>query len=681
MNYQRTLEERFESAIATLGDLARETIARCAAIRPTADAAHGDYQCNAAMSLQAVLQRPPRQIAQSIVDALKLDDLCEPPTIAGPGFINLRLQPAALAGGLITMLRADSLPVTQDPAPARILIDYSSPNVAKPMHVGHIRSTVIGDCLSRTYRAMGHDVLTDNHLGDWGTQFGMILYGYKHFGDPQKVRQNPVPELSALYRRVNRLIGYHAALRSIADHPADQAGAAAAVRQAESALQEAKQDPTVTPKDLKKLNKRVASARTRLGAMEARLQSLQTEVAAIQADPVLGAVADQHADIAAAVLRETAKLHHGDPENRRLWGEFLPHCRDEIDRVYARLGVTFDMTLGESTYHDQLPGVIETLRAADRLKTSNGAGCVFIEGFESPMIVQKSDGAFLYSTTDLATLRSRVIDHGPDEILYVVDSRQAEHFDKLFALAELFGAGDVRLVHVSFGTVLGPDGRPMKTRSGSLIGLESLLDDAVAAAAAVVRDPVRLARHDPPMQEAELQRVAEAVGIGAVKYADLSHHRTSDYKFDLAKMVDLQGNTSAYIQYSHARTTSILKRYAEHCAASGGGESPAEALEDVLGSAEVAGMVIDDPAERALALQLTRLEEALGAVRQSDAPNHLCDYLYQTARSYSVFNDTCRVIGGDDAAVTRSRLILVYLTGKVLAAGLGCLGIETVPRM
>ncbi len=677
MNLQRLLQSRFEIAIAALGDFPPEVVAKSAAIRPTADASHGDYQCNAAMSLRSAMGQTPRQIAQSIVDAVDVEDWCEIPTIAGPGFINLKLKPAALARGLMDMLGAATLPAAKVDSPAKILIDFSSPNVAKPMHVGHIRSTVIGDALSRTYRAMGHQVLTDNHLGDWGTQFGMILYGYKHFGDPGKVRKNPVTELAALYREVHRLIGYHEAVQSIQTHPERLQAAMQAEREATAMLAAAENDGDSNKKEIKKLQKRVGSAQARVKTVESELVKTQESIDEVRSDASLGPIADQHSDIAAAVLRETAALHQGDEENRRLWNEFLPHCRDEIDRVYARLGVTFDMTLGESHYHDQLPGVIETLRQAGRLQTSDGAGCVFIDGYESPMIVQKSDGAFLYATTDLATLRSRVDSFAPDEILYVVDSRQSEHFEKLFALADLFGARDVRLAHVSFGTVLGGDGRPMKTRSGSLIGLESLLDDAVAKAHAVVCEPERLAKHDPPMDPAEAAAVAEAVGIGAVKYADLSHHRTSDYKFDLDKMVALEGNTSTVIQYSHARTSSILRRYEQQRVDSGTGRS----LSEVCGAMQAEAIVLEDPAEMALALQLTRLEEALVAVRDADAPNHLCDYLYQTARTYSVFNDTCRVLGGTDESVMHTRLLLVYLTGKVLETGLGCLGIPVVPRM
>lgn len=630
-------------------------------VRPTADARFGDYQSNCAMPLAKRLGRPPREVAQQLVDALQWQDLCHPPEIAGPGFINLRLKDECLAEAVAAALGDERLGIEPVSEPLTILIDYSSPNVAKPMHVGHIRSTVIGDALMRTFRFLGHHVITDNHLGDWGTQFGMVIYGFKHFGDEAALRSRPVDELSRLYRLVNRLIGYHAAMQ-------DQGPAAGAAEAAEQAVAVAEESLAAAgdPKSRKSAEKDLAAAvRKRLAARQ-RVDELRSTIDTANADPIFLKQAQSHQEIAGAVLAETAKLHEGDEENVALWERFLPYCRDEIDRVYGRLNVSFDHTLGESFYHDMLGGVIERLRQAGLASDSEGAVCVFLPGFDSPMIVRKKDGAYLYATTDLATLFYRQREFRPDEILYVVDSRQGEHFQKLFAVAERLGLADIRLVHVQFGTVLGDDGRPFKTRSGTSVGLESLLDEAVAKALAVVCDPQRSGRGEGAMDEAEQLRVAEAVGLGAIKYADLAHHRTSDYRFDLDKMVSLDGNTSAYIQYAYARARGIMLK---------GGFDPDQIARDQRPP------LLTEPAERALAIILLRMGESLQQVRADYAPNFLVDYLYDAAKAYAVFNDHCPVLKAGSAEVTRSRLVLVALTARVLQAGLGLLGIRVVPRM
>ena len=388
----------------------------------------------------------------------------------------------------------------------------------------------------------------------------------------------------------------------------------------------------------------------------------------VESDPVLAERAKLHAEIDQAVLEETAKLHQGDSENLALWEKFLPHCKDEINRVYDRLGVEFDHTLGESFYHSQLQGVVEKLKQAGLAEESDGAICVFMDGFDAPMIVQKQDGAFLYATTDLATLQYRLNEFNPGEILYVVDTRQSEHFEKLFAVADQFGLEHVKLVHVNFGTVLGEDGKPMKTRSGTLIGLESLLDGAVERAKQVVCDPDRLTTFDPPMDEAEQEMIAEAVGIGAIKFADLSHHRTSDYRFNLEKMVALDGNTSAYVQYSYARTQKIL-------------ENAKKAELDIIQLVEQHGIEMTHPAERNLALMLMKLEESLVTLHKDYAPNQLVDYLLDTARAYSKFNENCHVLRAETPQIQATRLSLVCLSGRILQLGLQLLGIGVVPRM
>lgn len=631
-------------------------------VRPTSDPRHGDYQANCAMPLAKLLDADPREIAQRLVDLLRLDDLCVPPQIAGPGFINLKLKDSLLGLRTRQLLSDSQLGVTPTASPQTIVIDYSSPNVAKPMHVGHIRSTVIGDSLAKVLRFQGHKVITDNHLGDWGTQFGMVIYGFKHFGDEAAFSKAPVAELSRLYRLVNQLIEYHNAVASVETTQKALAAARDALQSAQSAVEAAKD-----AKEKKQAEKVLSGAQKKQQSSAEQAEKLNAAITAIRDDHQATLKrAEAHPGIATAVLEETAKLHSGDEVNLGLWTRFLPFCKDEINRVYDRLGVNFDHTLGESFYQPMLQNVVQQLRACGLASESEGAVCVFLPGFDAPMIVQKRDGAYLYATTDLATLLYRRDQFSPDEILYVVDSRQSEHFDKLFAVADKLGLGSTRLVHVNFGTVLGEDGRPFKTRSGSSVGLETLLDDAVSRAFSVVCDPERSARLDPPLTDVEKRHIASVVGHGAIKYADLAHHRASDYKFSLEKMVSLEGNTSAYVQYAYARVQGILQRGKtdEHAIAT---ESPA--------------ILLTEPAERALALQLLRFGESLDQVRADYAPNFLVDYLYETAKAYAVFNDGCPVLKAGDPALMKSRLALVAATGRVLRQGLELLGIGVVARM
>ncbi len=659
MHVPNLLQQRFRDALESITDQADEFASM---IRSTSDPRHGDYQANCAMPLSKRLGRNPREVAAELVQRLTIDDICESPEVAGPGFVNVKLRDQFLYDTLGTMLGDSRCGVPESGDDRTIVIDFSSPNVAKPMHVGHIRSTVIGDSLARSLRFLGYRVVTDNHLGDWGTQFGIIIYGYKNFGDPAVVDADPVKELSKLYRVVNQLIEYRKALHSMDGLKAACSDAKASLSEAISAAE------TVEKSAQKGARKAIAAAERRCATAEANLASARSKVEAVDQDPQLSQQAKAHPNIDAAVLEETAKLHQGDPENLALWEKFLPHCKDEINRVYDRLDVTFDHTLGESFYHDMLGSVVEKLENVGLAKESDGAVCVFLPEFDAPMIVRKQDGAFLYATTDLATLQYRLEQFSPAEILYVVDTRQSEHFDKLFAVAHHFGLDRVKLVHVNFGTVLGEDGRPMKTRSGTLIGLESLLDDAVDRARQVVCNPERLAGFDPPMDDAEQEMIAEVVGIGAIKFADLSHHRTSDYRFSLDKMVALDGNTSAYVQYSYARTQKILEN--------------AQKLEsDVIEMIEQEGWSFTHPAERALALMLIKLEESLIALHKDYAPSQLVDYLLETAKTYSKFNENCHVLRAETPTIQATRLALVSLTGRVLQLGLQLLGVGVVPRM
>jgi arginyl-tRNA synthetase len=661
MHLPQLLTERFRHALVGMVD---DPAVYAAMIRATVDPDHGDYQSNCAMPLSKVVGKSPRDLAADLLAKLPLDDLCESPQIAGPGFINLRLKDSFLTRSLRSMLGDQRCLIPLLENGPTVIVDFSSPNVAKPMHVGHIRSTVIGDALARIYRFLGYQVITDNHLGDWGTQFGIIIYGFKHFGNSDVVDADPVAELSKLYRLVNQLVEYRKAIRSLGNLRDLVTQSSAALEQAQAAVAAATDDRQAR----KNAEKSVAAANRRLETAIATLASTEQKIGAVDNDPQLSQYAAAHPEIDSQVLEETAKLHRGDAENLALWQRFLPHCKDEINRVYRRLDISFDHTLGESFYHSMLADVVAKLQQQGLAQESDGAICVFLSEFDAPMIVRKQDGAYLYATTDLATLQYRLSEFKPAEILYVVDSRQSEHFDKLFAVAQHFGLAQVKLVHVNFGTVLGEDGRPMKTRSGTLIGLESLLDDAVARAREVVCDPVRLAGFEPPMDDSEQEMVAETVGIGAIKFADLSHHRTSDYRFSLDKMVALEGNTSAYVQYSFARTQKILEK-AEKC------ES------DILVLVEQHGLEFTHPAERNLALMLLKFEGALQLVVKDYAPNHLVDYLLETAKSYSKFNDNCHVLRAESEVSQATRLALVSLTGRVLQTGLGLLGVGVVPRM
>ena len=423
VNLRSALRQAFRVAIE---GLSRDGVAAISAaeipalleqVRETADAAFGDYSGTMAMALAKRAGTKPRDVAVEIIRRLQsapgYADLFEPPgDPVGPGFINVRVREDALAAAVGRAVADERLGVTAVAAPQRVVVDFSSPNVAKPMHVGHIRSTVIGDAIARILRFRGHHVITDNHLGDWGTQFGMILWGWKHCRDDAAFAADPTAELGRLYRLV----------RKVAD---------------------------AKPEEL-------------------------------AADPVAAALVAAHPDAAREVLAETAKLHEGDSENRALWERFMPVCRGEIDRIYQRLHVTFDHTLGESFFHPLLGGVVADLLAAGLARESRGAIGVFLGGEDDPpLLIRKADGAFLYATTDLATIRWRREHWKPDRILYVVDHRQSQHFEQVFETARRWGCGEVELVHVAFGTVLGEDGKPFKTRAGDTVGLEALLDEGV----------------------------------------------------------------------------------------------------------------------------------------------------------------------------------------------------------
>jgi arginyl-tRNA synthetase len=658
MNVLATLRDRFGAALTELGISDADMPDLLAMVLPNQDSRFGDYQANVAMPLGKRLGKPPREIAAELVRLVAVADLCESPEVAGPGFINLRLKDEWVAAQLSAACAdVDRTGVARVSRPRTIVVDYSSPNVAKPMHVGHIRSTVIGDALHRILKFLGHRTISDNHLGDWGTQFGMIIYGYKNFVDRAALAARPVDELTRLYKLVNSLVEYQ--------ETCNEKIPALEKRMTDGEQQLAKLREESASKDTKiakQSAKRLGQVETQLNEWRTELASLSEKVAAVEDDPQMRQLAVEHSEIGKLVLRETALLHSGDPTNVELWRQFLPACLLDIESIYKRVGVAFDHSLGESFYQDRLRGVVKDLADKGLAVKSDGAMCLFLEGFDVPMIVQKQDGAFLYATTDLATIQYRMREWRPQTILYVVDHRQSLHFDQLFTVARLWGYDSVELQHVAFGTVLGEDGRPFKTRSGKSVGLGSVLDEAVERAYAIVSQNDN-ARPQPMLSEEDRRRVAERIGIGAIKYADLSHNRTSDYVFSYDKMLAMTGNTATYMQYSYARVRSIFGK---------AGVDPHSLHQSVL---------LSTPQERALALALLQFSEALDRVVADYRPNHLTAYLFELATCYSDFFENCPVLRADSDELRMSRLQLCDLTARTLERGLNLLGIEVVERM
>ncbi|MGB4727407.1 MAG: arginine--tRNA ligase [Thermogutta sp.] len=657
MNVLSELRKRFSAILTDYVESPEEFLKL---IHPSQDDRFGDYQADLVMPLAKRLGRKPRELAEELVNRLDVSDMAHPPEIAGPGFINFRLRDEYLEQLLERLVQDPRLGVPLAEKPETIIIDYSAPNVAKPMHVGHIRSTVIGDALYRTLRFLGHRVISDNHIGDWGTQFGMIIYGYRHFLNAEAYQQNPVQELARLYRLVRQLIDYHESVQKQAEIKRQLEEKEAALADLRNQLQ------NMTEAERKKMTRKLRQLESEVAQLQDDLSEIRTKIEAVECDETLRRAAMEHTDIGQKVLQETAKLHAGDPENLKLWREFLPHSLDEMNRIYKRLGIQFDFTLGESFYHDRLGALVDQLLKLGIAQESEGAICIFFPDIEAPMIIRKQDGAFLYATTDLATLCYRMETWKPDTILYVVDFRQSLHFQQLFAVARKLGFDQVKLVHVSFGTVLGEDGRPFRTREGDTVGLESLLDEAVRRAAEIVNANDDAKSNGPELSPEERRRVAEVVGIGAIKYADLSQNRTSDYVFSYDKMLAMTGNTGTYMQYAYARIQNIFAK---------GGVS-AEAIRQFDGKIR-----LKHPAERALGREILRFPEAIELVVEDYRPNQLTAYLFGLANRFSTFYENCPVLQAENAAERQSRLQLCDLTARVIRQGLELLGIEVVPKM
>ena len=573
-------------------------------VRPCPDPKFGDYQSNALMSLAKARKMNPRQLATDVLNKLDVADVCEKVEIAGAGFLNFRLKSSVLTGALQAAARGEHLFFDKTGSPRTAVIDFSSPNVAKPMHVGHIRSTILGDSLARTLRLLGHRAITDNHIGDWGTQFGKLLVGWKKHLDPAALKTDPIAEMERLYKLVN---------------------------------------------------------------------------SASEADET----------ILEAARQELVKLQGGDAENLRIWHEMIALSQHQFDTIYARLGVKFDHALGESFYNPRLKPLVDELVARGIARESEGALAIFFDDLpqlkEQPALIRKSDGGFNYATTDLATLAYRLETWQPDEIIYVTDGRQQLHFQQVFAafrrwqerrapsrhaanspsLAETV-LGVPKLAHVWFGSILGEDGKPFKTRSGETVKLADLLDEAEERAFKIVSEK------NPDLPEAQRREIARVVGLGAVKYADLLPNRQSDYVFSWDKMLALQGNTAPYLQYAYARIKSIFRKL---------GETSNSDKSRVNIQHSTSNIQLAKEEEIALARHLLNFGLSLEAVAEEYRPNFLCNYLYELAGKFTSFYENCPVLKAEDAATRDSRLALCDLTARVLKQGLDVLGIEVVEQM
>jgi arginyl-tRNA synthetase len=556
-------------------------------VRPCPDARHGDFQTNAAMVFGKEAKANPRELAGKLMVALELGDIAETPEIAGPGFLNFRLKPAYLAEQVAARAADGRIGIPPVAEPETVVVDYSGPNIAKEMHVGHLRSTVLGDALARIFCFLGHTVIADNHIGDWGTGFGMILFGYKREGDAEKLRVDPFGHLEGIYRKVQ---------------------------------EEAKSDEAIRE----------------------------------------------------AAKRELVLLQQGDAKNRELWQQFRDYSIAALEIIYQRLGVQFDHTLGESFYNEALPGVVAELEQRGIARESEGAVAIFSDGKlapkddpflvseggefrDNPLLIRKSDGGFNYATTDLATLKYRRDDFHAQRVLYVVDGRQQMHFRQLFAAARRWGFDTMKLEHVWFGTILGPDKKPFKSREGENVKFRALLDEAEERAGKLI------AEKRPDLGEHERVALARIVGLGALKYADLAQNRNLDYVFSWEKLLAFDGNTAPYLQNAYVRIRAIFRK-------AGREEAPR------------AKVILAEPAELALSGKLLDFADSLLLAAEECRPHYLCNYLFELATAFHKFYEACPVLSAEPA-VRDSRLVLCDLTARTLRQGLNLLGIEVVEQM
>ena len=566
--FQSLLAKKLSDALAAAG------LPDAGELTPATDARFGDYQTNAALVLGKQRGENSRDVAKKIVEHLGVDDLCEPPAIAGSGFINFTLRPGVVAEKTASLLANERLGIAKTESPRRIVIDFGSPNVAKPMHVGHIRSTVLGDALARIAKFLGHDVIRDNHIGDWGTQFGMVIYGWKNLLDQSALQQNPLAEIVRIYKETN-------------------------------------------------------------------------------------ALATSDAQVRESCRQELVKLQAGDKENIDIWNECVAFSMQDFEHVYELLDIHYDIQCGESFYNDRLPGVVERLLKSGIAEISEGAVVVFFRDIpelaDKPCIIRKRDGGFNYATTDVATVDYRLDHLQADSVWYVVGAPQILHFKQIFEIAGRQWGYKADLRHITFGSILGEDRKLMKTRSGENVPLRELLEEACRRARKIIEEK------NPDLSEAEKIDVAQKIGIGAVKYADLSQYRMTDYVFSWDKMLSLQGNTAPYLQNAYVRIRSIFRK---------AGESAPKIDELTLGSS----------AEITLAKRLCQFAEIVPQVLNDFRLNILANYLFEVANSFHAFYEACPVLKSEEPERS-SRLALCDLTGRVLHRGLDLLGIKVPEKM
>src|SRR6476646_5165390 len=566
--FQSLLTKKLSDALASAG-----LPTAAGELTQATDARFGDYQTNVALVLGKQRGENPRALAEKIIAQLDVSDVSEPPAVAGAGFINFTLRQAAVEKQTLDILRDERLGVAETESPRRIVIDFGSPNVAKPMHVGHIRSTVLGDALARVAKFLGHEVIRDNHIGDWGTQFGMVIWGWKNLLDRQALQRDPLTEIVRVYKETN-----------------DRASS----------------DPEVRE----------------------------------------------------ACRQELVKLQAGDKENTDIWKQCVALSMEDFERVYSLLDVHYDLQCGESFYNDQLSGVVDRLLKAGVAEISEGAVVVFFrddpELADKPLIIRKRDGGFNYATTDVATIDYRVNELNADTIWYVVGAPQILHFKQIFAVARSEGyTVDVR--HVTFGSVLGEDRKLMKTRSGENVPLRELLEEACRRARKLIDEK------NPDLSEDEKSDIAEKIGIGAVKYADLSQYRTTDYVFSWDKMLSLHGNTAPYLQNAYVRIRSIFRKAGE-------------------AAPKIDKLILSEPAEIDLAKRVCQFAEIVPQVLNGFRPNILANYLFELANSFQALYEACPVLKFEEPGRS-ARLALCELIGRVLQKGLELLGIKAPEKM
>jgi arginyl-tRNA synthetase len=541
-------------------------------VSPATDPRFGDYQSNAALVLGKQRGENPRKIAEAIIANLAVTEISGQPSVAGAGFINFTLKREAVETKIAALLGDERLGVEKVSSPRKIVIDFGSPNVAKPMHVGHIRSTFLGDALARIGEFLGHDVIRDNHIGDWGTQFGMVIWGWKNLLNLEVLKHDSIAELVRIYKETN---------------------------------ERATKDETVRE----------------------------------------------------AARAELVKLQAGDPENYSIWKQCVDLSMQEFSKAYELLDIHYDIVRGESFYNDRLPAVVDRLLKSGLAEISEGAVCVFFRDIpelaDKPCIIRKSDSGYNYATTDLATVDYRINDLKANAVWYVVGAPQILHFKQIFAIARREGyTADFH--HVTFGSILGADRKLMKTRSGENVPLRDLLEEGITRARAII------AKKNPELAESERNEIAKIIGLGAIKYADLSQYRMTDYIFSWDKMLSLHGNTAPYLQNAYVRIRSIFRK------AEGASLSQAP--------------VLGEPAELNLAKRLCQFAEIVPQVLNDFRPNILANYLFELANSFHTFYEACPVLKADEP-VRSSRLALCDLTGRVLQRGLKLLGIEVPEKM